>query len=177
MFCTGLSILYICIPVSAECSSLSSFFFVGSPSVLFVSFNSCRVLAAHSHTLTPKCSLSHRSVNRPDFHSSSTVNSAEKKKKKKHHTDTQVWGEIGAISLSISNSVSLSCSRLFSQQPANKNQTNNSHEVTASNKDTNYSLKFLHHFRANGYLTYKMTQWKVLRSAQEHRVPLCMHMH
>lgn len=118
-------------------------------------------------SVTPECQQT-------DFHSSSTVDSAEKKTNKKTtHTHTHVWGEIGAISLSISNSVSLSCSHLFSQQPANKNQTNNSHKVTASNKDTNYSLKFFHHFRANGYLTYEMTQWKVLRSAREQ--PLCMH--
>lgn len=50
--------------------SLFSFFFLWCPSVPVVSFNSCRVLNAYSHTLTPHSSLSHQRVNRPDFHSS-----------------------------------------------------------------------------------------------------------
>lgn len=119
------------------------------------------MLAAHSLKLTPKSSLSHWSVNRPVFLSSLTVATVQK---------VQACNQIGtrpAISLSITNSLSLS-----SLSPSlSFIQTNNLHQVTACNTDTSYNLKFFHHFRANGYLTYQMTHRKVRLCAQQ----LCTH--
>lgn len=126
-------------------------FFFWCPSVPFVSFNSCRVLAAHSHTLTPK----KLSVT-PECQQAWFPLQFDRNHSEKHRSAIRL---MPAISRSITNSQSLSHSLFRSPHlsTARKKWTNIPRQVNACNKDTSYSLKFHHHFRANGYLTYQMT--------------------